>query len=591
MNDFVTYLNSTNNIDGNQAGTLAEVQITSEYFKRIQVRRQLGEYITNYIKRNDHHTFILTGHAGDGKTSILIQVLLDLGLLSDGEKLSEQMEYENLYYVKDMSELSREKQNEYFEKALCSPENNKSSILISNTGPLIKAFESFEKKYRGISDEDYSEEDRISLQSKLLKQLDKNSDSTVPFCNHNIFLINVARLDNVAFARRILKNIQSEELWESCGECSCNSQCPIYNNHIFIASHFNQVAQFVENYYRNLFECDKRMTIRQMMCQISYAITANLTCETIQVKYKEFRNPLFYYNFANLFFGYHGIYPDRNSQQISGIYYIHHLGLDKISLEDDFNLFVSEQFTDYFDARILSVLEPLISRTRLFYQNGTEENYMDDKEENALFRQAIRRFYLFYGSIDNIPFLYNRLYGKFFSIYCDYISKQMPKAKLNELRNLIFNALYIKNTGFEPSQDDRLYLTLRRADDVFQNVMLVLGKLSKDNLRIVQKKVNSMYEDQQSKYMLSLKIGEKLYPISYPMICYFSELSEGSISSNSNPSLTHGIATIDTALLEEYGFEKPEELDDCEMTLLINTTSGPKIKKIAIDSDSINIYN
>ena len=81
MNDFVTYLNSTNNIDGNQAGTLAEVQITSEYFKRIQVRRQLGEYITNYIKRNDHHTFILTGHAREGKTSILIQVLLDLGLL------------------------------------------------------------------------------------------------------------------------------------------------------------------------------------------------------------------------------------------------------------------------------------------------------------------------------------------------------------------------------------------------------------------------------------------------------------------------------------------------------------------------------
>ena len=209
MNDFITYLNSTNNIDGNQTGTLAEAQITSAFYKKLQVKRRLGEFITEKIKNNQHYTFILTGHAGDGKTSILIQVLSDLGLLEEGEKLSEQAEYSNLYYVKDMSELPVEKQKAYFTKALSAPSDNKSSILISNTGPLLKAFEEFEKVQKGITDDEYTEADRIVLQSKILKQLDNNSTSTVPVCNHDVFLINVARLDNVSFSKKILRNTRA----------------------------------------------------------------------------------------------------------------------------------------------------------------------------------------------------------------------------------------------------------------------------------------------------------------------------------------------------------------------------------------------
>ena len=513
MNDFITYLNSTNNIDGNQTGTLAEAQITSAFYKKLQVKRRLGEFITEKIKNNQHYTFILTGHAGDGKTSILIQVLSDLGLLEEGEKLSEQAEYSNLYYVKDMSELPVEKQKAYFTKALSAPSDNKSSILISNTGPLLKAFEEFEKVQKGITDDEYTEADRIVLQSKILKQLDNNSTSTVPVCNHDVFLINVARLDNVSFSKKILRNIHSEELWLKCLECPCAAHCPIFHNHVYVSEHLEQVAVFVENYYRYLYESDKRMTIRQMMGQISYAITGNLTCEYIYENYKRLSNPLFYYNFANLFFGYKGIYPDRDTHQITGISFIQNLGLDKIAIDVDFYLFVSEKYQEYFDDSIISILEPLREKTRSYYRNSTEDNYNDDNKEKLLIRQSFRRFYYFFGTVKNQNDLYNQLFGNLFSDYCKIINSSAPRAKLNEIRDLIFKALYIKNTGFEPVNDDRLYLTLRREDDVFQNVMLVLGQATKRDLKLVQTSVNSDYEDDQSKYSLRLRIGNNDYQI------------------------------------------------------------------------------
>ena len=589
MNDFITYLNSTNNIDGNQTGTLAEAQITSKYYRKIRVRRRLGDFITNHIRHNDHYAFILTGHAGDGKTSVLIQVLTELGLLADGEMLSEQKEYDRLIYVKDMSELSRQAQTTVFAKALDTTSHSKSSILISNTGPLLKAFEDYEIRQRYISPDEFSESDRIALQSKLLKQLDNNSISPVSVCNHDVFLINVARLDNVPFSREILKNIQLPELWNDCINCPCSKQCPIYNNHRFVDKHFDRVSSFIESYYRFLYESDKRMTIRQMMGQISYALTANLTCEFIKEKYKELKTPLFYYNFANLFFGYNGINPNRDSQQIPGIQNIRELGLDQIALDVDFDLFVSENYKNYFDEEIATILDPVREMTRNYYRNSSEETYNNNNKKKTLIRQTIRRFYMFYGTVQDQEGLFNQLFGKMFSDYCNLMNSRVSRAKLNDIKNLIFSALYIKNTGFESVNDDNLYLTLRREDDIFQNVMLVLGSLSKQKIKIKQIAVDSSFEDSTSKYMLSLEIGSKDYRISLPMITYFSSLAEGSISSNNNPSLTHGIATIDTALLEEYGDEKPERAEDCELTLLINTTNGPTIKRITFDSDSISI--
>ena len=105
MNEFVNYLNSTNNVGGNSTGSLAETQVKSCYYDSVKVDRNLGKYITDCVASGEHQSFILTGHAGDGKTSILVQVLKKLGLLQENESLFVEKEYSDFFYIKDKFQL------------------------------------------------------------------------------------------------------------------------------------------------------------------------------------------------------------------------------------------------------------------------------------------------------------------------------------------------------------------------------------------------------------------------------------------------------------------------------------------------------
>ena len=157
-NEFINYLNSMNNATSGNVNALAESQVTNKYYNYIRVDRKLGKFIVDKINNSDNRCYIITGHAGDGKTSLLVQVLKSLNLLPDGEKLKIDDVVSNetciLKYVKDMSELPENKQIQLLKECLDSPQNGMSSILISNTGPLIKSFNAL----FGTSD---SEIDRI----------------------------------------------------------------------------------------------------------------------------------------------------------------------------------------------------------------------------------------------------------------------------------------------------------------------------------------------------------------------------------------------------------------------------------------------
>ena len=73
------------------------------------------------------------------------------------------------------------------------------------------------------------------------------------------------------------------------------------------------------------------------------------------------------------------------------------------------------------------------------------------------------------------------------------------------------------------------------------------------------------------------------------MVNYFSNLIAGSIASNNNPALTHGIATLDTILLEEFGEPAPDNIDDCELQVIINTTSGQETERFAFEDKQLTI--
>lgn len=584
MNFFIDYLNSTNNAGSDTTGALAEAQVKSEYYGSIKVDRKLGSYISNNVRGGNHKAYILTGHAGDGKTSILVQVLLELGYLGNNEGLEKIKEYPDFYYVKDMSEVGKGKEAETLKQALDAPLRGKTSLLISNTGPLLMAFKELAKSQTKY---EYTELDEINLQTQLLDQLDKNKSEFITVAGYEFLLVNIARVDNVPFAKKLLKNLLQDSLWKSCEVCQRKDKCPMYFNKVEIAAHFDRVAAFVENYYRFLFEIDKRMTIRQMFGQISYAITGNLTC--IDIKTKLYKNPKFDFNFANLFFGYQGLKEITSASQIKGVQQIRNLELDNIALNDDYILFVTHDYSKL-PPEFRDIIGILQKKYRKNYQISEQDGRTSNSQQIEIqLRKAVRRFYLMYSmfeTVSDIDSIMNQIYGGMFTNYRLMITQKQSGHRLsNEIQKVMFQALYIKNTGFSPDkQVNELPLTLRREDDVFQNVMLTIGSVKKSDLVVLQCKESNQFEDIDEKFAVELKIDDNhSFPINLPLLTYFNSLIDGAIASNSNPALTHGIAQLNALLYEKFA----EHNTDCELSVLVNTIDGQKKYVYGFDNGKI----
>ena len=96
-NGFVDYLNTLHNEQANNENALAEAQQNNPYFKKVKVERE-AQYIANRIETGENACLmILTGHAGDGKTTLLFQVLekiarniSDIKVVPSGELLTNQ---------------------------------------------------------------------------------------------------------------------------------------------------------------------------------------------------------------------------------------------------------------------------------------------------------------------------------------------------------------------------------------------------------------------------------------------------------------------------------------------------------------------
>lgn len=595
MNGFIDYLNSTNNLGGDSTGSLAETQVKSPYYSAVKIDRKIGLRISQEINQGVYKTYILTGHAGDGKTSILVQVLKSLQLLSDSEGLDEVHEYDRLFYVKDMSEIAEQEQVRLLEKSLNVPQSGKTAIVVSNTGPLLNSLLSLAEQQKTATGTSLSSKKRIELQSRILTQLDQNEDKEIEVAGYKLTLVNIARVDNVFFAREILQKILNSRLWEKCEGCVAKTKCPIINNQSLLLAQVERVGAFVDNYYRFLYENDKRMTIRQMMGQISYGITGNLTCE--KVYNKMLKEPFFTYNFANLFFGYKGLSLEPDSQQIKGIEYIQGLGLDRIALDVDYKLFVNQDYS-FFTDNVRTIIDDLSKKSRKHFQvtETTLESKKNQQTETAKLRSAIRRFYLIYG-IDTeehkISDMYNQIYGANYIDYIKLITSVQPAAMTRRIQNVVYNALYIKNTGFlpAPSSNILLPLTLRREDEVYQSVLLVLGEINKSDIKIVTKKVNNQLEDIEEKYDLFIQLKDAMFKLSLPMVNYFNNLIAGAVTSNNNPSLSHGITALDTLLLEKYGNANPGSGEDCEISVIVNTIQGQKIRRFDFVENKLHLVD
>ncbi len=579
VNTFVSYLNTLHNADANNKNALAESQIMDKHYEDIFVRRSIGDYLYKKLIEESPKTIILTGHAGDGKTSLIVQILKDLDCLPpDGLKEYDFVQSDQynrrLLYIKDMSELAMETQDDLLKKALTAPRSGNSALLISNTGPLINSMKRLFEEVEEVNVID-------DFEMKILDRMDYNDEKLFKVGEYECYIINIARLDNVHIIKKMLNRIIDQKLWQDCESCNSINKCPIHNNILTIRRYKSRLIRMINVFYRYMYENDNRFTIRQIISHLSFSITGNLSCRSVP-RLGEY--PQFNYHFANLFFGYKKNEVRNSFLQIRTIAELNKMNLDGVGLGADFKLFVQEDYDD-FDEDVHKMLEN--HRRSIKIEEATSK-----KDLKQQYRKTVRRFYILFSQIckkeeqDLIRTLFSPIYPE----YLQALGGDFNRSDAKNFEKIIFDALYKLFIGISPVEQRELYLTVRSEQNVTQYVQLLKGKILSNNLSVACKRKKSVDEDFETfKIVLKIHSLDEDFPINLPLLDYFYQVSIGAVATTLNPSLSHGIDKIKSILLDNCSDQMSRSDDSKEINLLIQTERGPKVNTIEISEDRLYV--
>lgn len=548
-NLYIDYLNSLHNYNAQNENAYGERNIDNPYFKDVMVRVGLCDYIKENLTVKKPHILILTGHAGDGKTSIMYQVLTDMGAEFDvKEKLSE-ITLPNgakCLCVKDFSEIPEEEQTNHIDrinvmkKSVDMVKNGNYVFMVANTGPLINTFgELFDTN-------DNKEKSRI----QLINMMDNNDGEIkfiqdVPLC-----VINVATVDNVYFATEFLEKIIQDNLWEKCEACNKHHYCHIYRNRNLIVKNKTKVYEFINNHFIWLTEYGTRLTIRSMTEQLAYMITGGMSCEEVT------NNDAYKYLFSNLFFGYIGTKLNARALNIIAIAAANKCMYDHKRLRSDEKLLVGKEYKDMFG-------------------NAIKEIITDAEKNNAFiggWTEFLRRTYLFTNIITDDVVMsqdYEDVFSKQFKRYLVLRDGIDTPSKTDA--NLIADALSMIYIG-TPSDGTEIPLTLSRESGITQNVQLITGTIPVRKLRVKSIKTkDSTFNKGKDRYELRLEIDRTSLDtiLTLPMLDYFEELKNGVIATNIDPQLSHGVESLKTQISELL--EEDEDENVIEIVVLKNS--------------------
>lgn len=478
-NEFVSYLNTLHSGDANNKGALAESQAKEPLFAQLQVDHPWAEEIFDSLAAADGHSVILSGHAGDGKSTIAIEILRKLKGVDKSEPLCDGLQKEelisyngrNITIVKDLSECTEQARENIFIQLL----SGERYLLISNTGTLLDFF-----KRRT----DRLQKSAIEVENDLLTALDSSHKQVMNLgVEFNVY--NLAQYDNVDLGLKLLERMVSSSKWDECNSCQCRECCPVLRNVNLIKGHQEMVIERIRLLYFRTYAYGERLTMRQISAHFSYMLTSGLNCASIQDKaLTRDLGPVERYLFVNRFWGDDGINKDPGANQMRAIrvFVDQHLNSQySPALERKF-WDATEQLHCFDDAsEIADAAEKILKRARRAAK----------PQEAAHARHVWRRlvYFLFnpetagHGAISS----FERFQSAFLEspMILDFRKWQWhpetfkPKALLPSL----FSVLQEEFCGVLPvdgaSQAKELYITMRRrSPDIRQSAQLVLRRFN-----------------------------------------------------------------------------------------------------------------
>lgn len=579
-NSFISYLNSLHNIHASGSNALAESQALNSYFHEIYEPFPVVDDILANLRDDDERVIVLTGHAGDGKSTIAFDCLKKLSnldprqpLLASPKELEEveldQSNNKKINIVKDMSELSVEQRSDWLNRAF----NEKGSwLIVSNTGPLLNTFRSFAEN-RGIQG-DLIENDILEALHKTHKS-NSLKEHTIDKYPKPLVILNITRLDNVHLGSKIFQRLINHSGWKACEECSNTDTCPIYLNKRALSSSQETAEKRVRWTYRRLTEYEQRLTLREMTAHLAYSFTGGLSCSeaykvasnNLDISISNQTSGIQSVIFSELFFGYSSGTVDLAGQNLRAITL-----LQKDIFGEPVSTDQERQLCDYGQHEWSSVpdtLKPL--------QNAWLKRSRDSA--GIQWRFALRRLlYIFGTPEDHNDLGYQNFIDSFlksphirdFNEWLEKRDMTLNKSSKKKLRNSCLKVLLETYSGFsfgQFSQDhDRLYLTLRRPDKaVIQPTQFVIAEIPFDNFAID-------YDQDLNHPILKHKPTNTKLQLNLPLLDYITNRSTGKLGNE--------LSQIHLAQLEWFRSELMNhcsEPDDDEIRLLKADINGQAV--------------
>lgn len=566
-NPFVYYLNSLSNTSSGNENATAEAQIGNEFFDRILVENPVSDFIFESLL-NKKQNVILTGNAGDGKTTIAVEVIRKLTGRSDDQELEPIVEIpeKKVRIVKDMSELSKAEQMKIIKEA--ASDNNHRYFFVTNTGTFLKSFGNYKVEEKGESGHD-----------ELLKAL--KAEKETPIFEEKFWVLNIGRLNSIETAIKVFEKMVFKENWKDCLKCDCSNDCPIFYNVKVINEKSNVIFERVKLIYRRLFEYNNRLTLRQMTGHLAYAITAGKVCSEVMKLSKlgleeAFKSSLFF----DRFFGDNGKEVVPEALQLLPIRFIR---------EAEFGSFLDPEFEREAWLRRDSVSKILGDYPECFQRL---KGHIRSKDEKC--RRQFRRLVFFCREVKSVKdkkFILNFLGSPMLLNFIGITSREaIGEVEENQLRKKVLQVLQEFFTGMrflENGWDKDVYITLKRRTSRTAT-QLILAEFKNDDFAL---KIDNDYkignEIKRSLY-LALNDGAQKLKLDLPFLDFIIKSYEGEVAEELSAYYADRLERFKVDLLENY--QKRNKKRSQQLFLLtFDSDRKPQPKRIAIKDDRLEV--
>lgn len=538
---FVEYLNSIHNVSASNKNALAESQAVSEFFGDIYQPFPIVEEIFTILTTKDPApVVVLTGHAGDGKSTIALDVLKRMrGIpldspLPDPPKEREwgQVDSRGITIVKDMSEISATERYQIF--CDCLTDSSSAWLIVSNTGPLLGTFDAY---YENVGPGE-----RQAIEKRLLEVLDTPIEEHLSEERHTIkvqhrafYTVNLTKLDNVGIGTKVLQKIVDHRAWESCSSCSAAGKCHIATNIEVLRGASSVMADRVRYVYRRLSSYEQRMTLRQMSAHLSYSLTAGVNCGQIRSAARRLESPnevatsIADVCFCEVFFGSSQEAASAKEESIHAIQLLNKLQFGaEVSPELERSIMEGKALEwAVVPPQILPVYDVFMRRAR--------------RPEAIVARRTLRRLLYLFGAIDTSPsgpslrFLSLFLQSPKLIEFDQWQQKgalTMSNSQKRDLTKKTVNVLleeYSGNSAGQYEGTSYLYVTLRRSDrQVFQATQLVLARFDTGRFDIE-------YDQTYRVPKLCYKDGQAELLLTLPLLDYIMRRGDGDLEDGLDP--------------------------------------------------------